>query len=260
MESTETPNRVQQHAGPDPHAPMFGTLLASRPDRQIGRAANSLIGSLIVHTVIIVALVWATMAVGQEVLAEEEVTLIELPPETPPPPPPPPPQIAAPEAPPVDVAKGFQTLSMPDIVPPDIPPPQLGVRINEVDFSGQGAEGGRADGREGAAPQTDLTLAPVFTPMTVRPELLNAPEVQRALVRSYPPLLRDAGVGGTTVMWFFIDENGAVLKTQLSKTSGQDALDDAAAEVARVMKFSPALNRDRRVQVWVEIPIVFTAR
>jgi hypothetical protein len=30
--------------------------------------------------------------------------------------------------------------------------------------------------------------------------------------------------------------------------------------VAQVMQFSPALNRDKRVQVWVEIPIVFTAR
>jgi outer membrane biosynthesis protein TonB len=45
--------------------------------------------------------------------------------------------------------------------------------------------------------------------------------VQRALERNYPPLLRDAGIGGTPVVWFFIDENGRVLK-------------DAAVEVERL--------------------------
>jgi periplasmic protein TonB len=106
----------------------------------------------------------------------------------------------------------------------------------------------------------DISRAPTFTPMTVRPELRNQGDVQRALVRNYPPMLRDAGIGGTPVVWFFIDENGRVLRTQLSKSSGYPALDDAAINVAQVMQFSPALNRDRRVQVWVEIPIVFTAR
>jgi periplasmic protein TonB len=106
----------------------------------------------------------------------------------------------------------------------------------------------------------DISRAPTFTPMTVRPELRNQGEVQRALVRNYPPLLRDAGIGGTPVVWFFIDENGRVLRTQLSRSSGYSALDEAAINVAQVMQFSPALNRDRRVQVWVEIPIVFTAR
>jgi protein TonB len=245
----------------DPHAPLFGTLLASRPEREAGRTARSLLGAVAAHGVLILVLAWVTMAVGQEVVAEEQVTIIELPAEAPPPPPPPPPpDIAAPETPPLDVAKGFQTLSMPDLVPPDIPPPQMGVRINELDFSGQGTAGGRADGREGAPPDADLAAAPVFTPMTIRPELLNAPEVMRALTRAYPPLLRDAGVGGTTVMWFFIDETGTVVRTQLSKSSGFSALDEAADRVADVMKFSPAMNRDRRVQVWVEIPIVFTSR
>jgi TonB family protein len=37
-------------------------------------------------------------------------------------------------------------------------------------------------------------------------------------------------------------------------------LDQAALAVARVMRFSPAMNRDRDVAVWVEIPIIFTAK
>jgi periplasmic protein TonB len=106
----------------------------------------------------------------------------------------------------------------------------------------------------------DISRAPTFTPMTVRPELLNRDAIARSLVRNYPPLLRDAGIGGSPVVWFFIDESGNVVKTQLSKSSGYPALDEAAQNVAKEMKFSPALNRDKKVQVWVEIPVVFTAR
>jgi TonB family protein len=94
--------------------------------------------------------------------------------------------------------------------------------------------------------------------MTVRPELQNTAEVRDALISHYPPLLRDAGIGGTPVVWFFIDETGVVQRTQLSRSSGYDALDAAALSVATTLRFAPATNRDKPVAVWVEIPIVFT--
>jgi TonB family protein len=108
--------------------------------------------------------------------------------------------------------------------------------------------------------QVDISKEPTFTPMTVRPELQNAREIQRELVRHYPPVLRDAGIGGTPVLWFFIDEGGNVVRTQISRSSGYPALDEAALRVAAAMRFKPAKNRDRDVSVWVEIPMVFTAR
>ena len=37
----------------------------------------------------------------------------------------------------------------------------------------------------------------------------------------------------------------------------QAQLDEAALKVADVFRFSPALNRDRRVAVWIELPITF---
>ncbi|MEX1184727.1 MAG: TonB family protein, partial [Gemmatimonadota bacterium] len=100
---------------------------------------------------------------------------------------------------------------------------------------------------------------PHFTPMTVRPELLNRDDVQRALIAYYPPLLRDAGIGGTPRLWFYIDEQGVVARTVLKNSSGYPELDAAAGAVGRVMRFKPALNRDRTTAVWVEIPIVFDA-
>ncbi len=103
----------------------------------------------------------------------------------------------------------------------------------------------------------DLAAAPTFTPMTVRPALQNNAEVQRALQRYYPPVLRDSGIGGTVNVWFFIDENGRVLRRQINESSGYDAFDQAALQVAELMRFSPAYNRDQKVPVWVSFNITF---
>jgi TonB family protein len=107
---------------------------------------------------------------------------------------------------------------------------------------------------------TDLSQAPVFTPMDVHPQLMNADEVRRALERAYPPLLRDAGIGGTVLVWFFIDENGRVQNSTINQSSGHQGLDNAALDIAELYRFSPALNRDQRVPVWVSIPIQFESR
>jgi TonB family protein len=103
-------------------------------------------------------------------------------------------------------------------------------------------------------------MQPVFTPFTVEPKLNNQPEVLRALQRYYPPLLRDAGIGGRVVMWFYIDETGRVLKTQLHESSGYEALDLAAQRVAETLRFTPGKNRDKAVPVWVQLPIAFTSK
>ena len=105
--------------------------------------------------------------------------------------------------------------------------------------------------------ELDVSAAPVIVPYTVEPDYTNAAEVMRALEREYPPLLRDAGIGGTVQVWFFIDENGAVQNQLVQVTSGHTALDEAALRVAPVFRFTPALNRDKAVPVWVSLPITF---
>jgi TonB family protein len=108
--------------------------------------------------------------------------------------------------------------------------------------------------------KTDIARAPTFTPYTVRPDIRNRTEVVRALERAYPPLLRDAGIGGTAQVWFFIDEEGEVQKTQLNESTGHQALDQAALEVARAFRFTAARNREKPVPVWISLPITFTVR
>ena len=75
--------------------------------------------------------------------------------------------------------------------------------------------------------------------------------------RNYPALLRDAGIGGTVRVYFFIDETGEVLRRLVDNSSGHPALDEAALRVADVYRFSPARNGDRHVPVWVSFPITF---
>lgn len=98
---------------------------------------------------------------------------------------------------------------------------------------------------------------PIPTPMDVAPRLLNARDVQSALRRHYPPMLRDASIGGVVSVWFHIDERGRVTETRIHRSSGYDVLDRAALTVADEMEFSPAMNRDRRIPVWVALQIVF---
>jgi len=119
----------------------------------------------------------------------------------------------------------------------------------------------RVDDR-GRAVIVDPTIAagPTFTPYSVAPSILNRDEVVRAMVESYPALLRDAGVGGTVRVYFFIDEKGVVRDTRIDVSSGHPALDDAALRVAGVYRFSPAINRDRPTPVWVSFPITFQVR
>ncbi len=106
----------------------------------------------------------------------------------------------------------------------------------------------------------DLSAAPTFTPFTVRPDITNRVDVARAMEEGYPPLLRDAGIGGTVLVWFFLDETGEVRRALLNESSGHKELDDAALRVAAAIRFTPAMNREKVVPVWIALPITFTTR
>jgi TonB family protein len=101
---------------------------------------------------------------------------------------------------------------------------------------------------------------PYFTPYTKKPELTNRADVQRALVRFYPEDLRARGVGGTALLWVYLDRTGKVARVQVQASSGEVKLDAAAMRVAKVMVFTPAENQGKPVPVWINLPIVFRAR
>ena len=120
----------------------------------------------------------------------------------------------------------------------------------------QQAEPGQVKGQRMILDRVDPNQ-PRFTAHTVNPNLANREEVGRALLSEYPQMLRDAGVGGTSLIWVLIGENGNVISSKISKGSGHEALDDAALRVAAKMKFTPAENQGAKVPVWIQLPIVF---
>ena len=194
-------------------------------------------GSMIAATVFHFVLFqfWPTLRVKNVSFTAEELKIIELPPEIEIPPPPV--AISRPATPVVataeiddDITIALTTFADNPIDDPPPPPTQKG---------------------------PDMSVAPAFTPMTVRPEIKNRAEIQQALMTQYPAMLRNAGIGGTVELWFFISEEGRVLDRRVFKSSGYVQLDEAALKVANVFRFTPALNRDQIVQVWIRFPIEF---
>jgi periplasmic protein TonB len=233
------------------HKP-FGVLLASAPPR-IGGGVSSGILSTIFHIALAFAFVATTVSSGEE--EEEDVTqIVETVVETnvpPPPPPPPPPEMEA-QMPDVTV---ISAIEMPTVVLSTIPAPRMDVVFDARALAaGTGTVVASANRQDSTEANPDV---PGFTPMTVRPTLTNTEEVQRVLMREYPAVLRDAGIGGAPVLWLYIGTDGSVQRTQVNQSSGFEALDAAAANVATAMRFTPAQNRDQTVAVWVQIPIRF---
>jgi len=200
-------------------------------------------GSIILATAIHMGLFvfWPEMTAEAISLSSEELTAITLPPEIEIP--------AAPEA----------------IARPAVPVIARGPISEDITIAPTTFESNPV--RELPPPPTiqetnvsDLAAAPTFTPYTVSPDVKNREEVRKALTREYPVLMREAGLGGTVQVWFFIDEEGRVVRTQIHEGSGHGELDKAALKVAEIIQFTPALNRDKRVPVWISLPITFTVR
>src|SRR5687768_12417933 len=66
---------------------------------------------------------------------------------------------------------------------------------------------------------TDSTHIFDLAQVTVLPRLRNAMEFQRALGTSYPPILRDAGAGGTVEVSFVLDQSGRVSEVEVVRST-----------------------------------------
>jgi TonB family protein len=167
-------------------------------------------------------------------LVSEELSAIELPPEVKIPPPPE--QIARPATPRVAAAEVSEDITIAPTTFEDnpvetLPPPPAGA---------------------------DPAATPSYIARDVEPRLTNGREIQQLLQRLYPPMLKEAGIGGRVLLWVFVDEVGRAVRSQVHTSSSYPALDNAAAQIVEQMEFSPAMNRDKPVGVWIAQPIDFS--
>lgn len=209
-------------------------------DRFKGSFGSYFWGSMVAATIVhfMVMAFWPSLTASDFSFVMDDIEAIELPPEVEIPPPPE--QISRPANPVVSSAAIDEDITIApttfeENLPDDLPPPR----------------------EEGVS---DIADQPTFTPFTVAPEVRNRQEVGRALEREYPALLRDAGIGGTVLMHFFINDTGVLENVLVAESSGHQALDDAALRVAEVFQFTPAMNRDQQVPVWIQIPVTFQTR
>lgn len=166
----------------------------------------------------------------------EEAEVVDLPPEVEIPPPPE--QISRPATPRVAAAAIEEdiTIARTDFESnpvENLPPPPAGARPSDV---------------------------PSYIPRDVEPRLTNARQIERVLQQRYPSMLREAGIGGSVILYVFVDEDGEPTNTQVQQSSGYPQLDAAAEQVVDEMEFSPAMNRDRPVGVWVLQRVEFSTR
>ena len=98
---------------------------------------------------------------------------------------------------------------------------------------------------------------PSFVPFDTAPVLQNTDDVHQILQSAYPTNLKHAGIGGRVEMWLYVDLSGAVANHELKTTSGNEALDRAAADVVRQMRFRPARNQGEPTAVWVSQWVTF---
>ncbi|WP_419933941.1 energy transducer TonB [Candidatus Palauibacter sp.] len=98
---------------------------------------------------------------------------------------------------------------------------------------------------------------PRCEPFDRDPVPLNQSDLTKWLEWFYPKDLQAQGVGGRVVLWLFVDETGDVTKHRVRESSGIEALDRAAGDVAGMMRFVPAKALGLPTGVWVAQPITF---
>src|SRR6202171_784758 len=135
---------------------MFSQLIESKPKKQ--RMAGGTVFSVVLHTILIAAAVYATARAGvkDEKAKAEKIQFVEMKKEPPPEKKPEPPKEVVVKPPP---PKGFQVLRAPVKIDIKIPEIDLSKAItNESDFSGKGVKGGTGNGIVGGTgPVTNQT-------------------------------------------------------------------------------------------------------
>ncbi len=128
-----------------------------------------------------------------------------------------------------------------------------------IEMYGEGARHGAVEitTKAGAADSDVPADQPIFVGYDTPPVLQNGGEMQQAIERAYPSDLKQAGIGGRVEMWVYVDPSGAVVNHRVKTSSGNEALDRAAAEVVEQMRFRPASNSDEPTAVWVSQWVTF---
>lgn len=95
-----------------------------------------------------------------------------------------------------------------------------------------------------------LDIIPYYK-VEVKPMPISIPKPE------YPELAKKVRAEGQVVVMAVVDIDGSIMSAQISQSSGNPQLDEAAIFAARKARFTPAKQHDRLIRVWVSIPYQF---
>jgi protein TonB len=240
---------------------MFNQLLESSGKKQ--RSVGGTVVSVVFHSLIGAAAVWATAnaAIEKEEPKPETVTYVEVARKVEEPPPPEAPKDAPPASqdqvytPPPP--KGFQVLTAPVEIPDVIPDVDLTRKVtNEADFSGKGVAGGVARGVVGGTGPITSENTTYFEFQVERPAMMDRDRSPRPV---YPSALQSAGIEGSVKVQFVVDTSGRAEMGSLKiLESSNELFTLAVRNVMPKLRFFPAEVGGRKVRQLVQLPFNFT--
>ena len=76
----------------------------------------------------------------------------------------------------------------------------------------------------------------------------------------YPLHMWDQDMEGETLLRVRVGDTGGVDSVEVVESSGYLSFDSAAVEGARQLRFSPARQDGKRIEVWAHVPVRFSKR
>jgi len=73
----------------------------------------------------------------------------------------------------------------------------------------------------------------------------------------YPEEAKEMGIEGTVIVQVFVNEKGRVTYTTIMKGFPDTGLNEAAIEAIKKTQFKPAMQGNKKVGVWISIPVNF---
>jgi periplasmic protein TonB len=223
---------------------MFNQLLESKAKKQ--RMAGGTVFSVVLHTILIAAAVYATARAGvkDDKAKAEKIQFVEMKKEPVPEKKPEPPKEVVVKPPP---PKGFQVLRAPLRIDIKIPEIDLSKAVtNESDFSGKGVKGGTGTGVVGGIANANTTY---FEFQVEKPAemLSDSPKPK------YPSVLESSGIAGEVQAQFVVRSDGkADMDSFKVLKSTNELFTQAVKNVLPRMKFSPAMIGGKPVNQLVQ--------
>ena len=76
----------------------------------------------------------------------------------------------------------------------------------------------------------------------------------------YPLHMWDQDMEGETLLRVRVGDTGAVDSVEVLSSSGYASFDSAAVAGARALRFTPARQDGKRIEVWAQVPVRFSKR